>query len=131
MELVAVNELKGYTVILFDKYILCGAAQNTHWAEIDKLNNGKVRQYPNLKTLFNNLWYHMHTYGSRDFQSELDNIMYEHGWVVKTYWGASNCPDYKNKEALKYLIEHNILKVVKVHQVLFYEEAEKALEVLK
>lgn len=128
------RETAGYTILVLDKYILCGTAQASQFKPIDNLGTSKIRQYYSIKILLNNIKYHFHTWGSREFSYVLDSIMHEHGWVKETLYyseGSFYRPDYSNKEALKYLIETGIVKIVKINQVLNIEDPGDILKELK
>ena len=123
------KDLTGYTVIIKDKYILCGTSRSSHWKPIDDIGTSKVRQYYSLKILFNNLGHHFTTWGSRDFEKELKAICCEHGWLHNN--GYTMYPSYFSKELLSYLVETGWLKVVKVKQVLSLEEVPDVMKELK
>ena len=133
-ELIINRETAGYTILVKDKYILCGTAQSSHFKPIDNIGTSKVRQYYSIKILLNNIRHHFHSWGSREFRDELDAILIEHGWVSESYYYGDNGyirPDYFNKKALKYLIETGIVKIVKINQVLNIEDPGDILKELK
>jgi len=115
------KELKGYTVIIKDKYILCGTSRSSHWKPIDDIGTSKVRQYYSLKILFANLGAHFTTWGSRDFEQEFIGFCKEYN--CRPYW--------VNKELLAHLVETGWLKVIKVNQILSFEEVPDVLKELK
>jgi len=123
------KDIAGYTVLVKDKYILCGTSRSSHWKTIDNIGTSKIRQYYSVKILLNNIGHHIHSWWSKDFSDELDAIMYEHGWVSKPYYqGDYPRPDYFNKKALKYLLETGILKIIRIEQIVSIEPLEEILD---
>lgn len=114
------REIIGYTVIILDKYILCGTANNLQWKDLEDLGRVNIRYYKSLKVLLNNLWYHMTDYGSKNFKSILDAELSKAGYL--RYTGYYEVTDYRKKEALNYLIDAGLLKVVELQESIDIEK---------
>lgn len=117
------REIIGYTVIILDKYILCGTANNLQWKDLENLGRVNIRHYKSLKILLNNLWYHMTDYGSKNFKSILDAELSKAGYL--RYTGYYEVTDYRKKEALNYLIDAGLLKVVELQESIDIEKEVK------
>ncbi len=114
------REVIGYTVIVLDKYILCGTANDLQWKDLENLGRANIRHYKSLKILLNNLWYHMNDYGSKDFKSILDTELSKAGYLRNT--GYYEVADYRSKEALNHLIDAGLLKVVELQESIDIEK---------
>ncbi len=117
------REVIGYTIIILDKYILCGTANNLQWKDLENLGRVNIRYYKSLKILLNNLWYHMTDYGSNNFKSILDAELSKAGYL--RYTGYYEVTDYRKKEALNYLIDAGLLKVVELQESIDIEKEVK------
>lgn len=106
------REVIGYTVIILDKYILCGTTPNDlQWKEVDKTGRSHIKYYRSLKVLLNNLCYHLDHLGSQHFKKILDTELDKAGFVEHSgYYRTSQ------KEALNYLIDIGLLKVVELQE---------------
>ena len=117
------REIIGYTAIVLDKYILCGAANNLQWKDLEKVGRANIRYYKSLKILLNNLWYHITDYGSKNFKSILDAELDKAGFVEHS--GYYRVSLYSKKEALNYLIDIGLLKVVELQESIDIEKEVK------
>lgn len=112
----------GYTILIKDKYILCGTSRDSYFKEIDKLGVSNPRQYKSLKIVFNNIGYHIeNNYNCREFYSELSEELITAGYWKMSYWGNKKVPDYST-EGIKHLIKKGLVKIVKISQILSLEE---------
>ena len=110
----------GYTIIILDKYILCGVANNVNWKPIEKLGRANIRHYKSLKVLLANFHYHVDAVGSHHFKTQLDKELKDAGFVYERYGDVF--PDYSIKESLNYLADIGIIRIVRLQEVIDVEE---------
>lgn len=102
----------GYTILVFNKYLLCGTNRDSHFKEIDNLGISNPRQYKSVKILLNNVSHHLfNTF------PELDEILLKNGFVKASEYYMRFVPDH-SPAAIRYLIGRGAIKIIKVSQLL-------------
>ena len=117
----------GYTILVLDKYILCGTSRNSYFKDINKLGNNMVRQYKSIKVLMNNVPSHLSScYGPEfhEFNNVLNEALIKANFISSnsfTWWNAPHA-DYYKTGAIQYLIDKKLIRIVKISQQLQFEE---------
>lgn len=114
------NQIKrdkiGYSILVLDKYILCGTVKDSYFKPLDNLGISNPRQYKSLKVLLDNIHSRLN-----DVFPELDKELLNNNYVTKSRWSQELVPDY-SPDAIKYLIKQGFIKIVKISQILTLEE---------
>lgn len=117
---------KGYSAVIYDKYILCGTNRQVRWVPIDNIKNVTlIRRYASRKILMNNLGYHIDK--DERFRNIVGKELIDGGYTRNNRWlpeyrPKTPIPDFNNKDALEYLIKKKILTIVKMKENLDIEE---------
>lgn len=114
----------GYTILVLDKYILCGTSRNSYFKDINKLGNNMVRQYKSIKVLMNNVPSHLSScYGPEfhEFNPVLNEALIKGGFINKSPYFYDEYVDYYKDGAIQYLLDKKLIRIVKINQQLHFE----------